>query len=70
MGNLLEEISHKLLNRFSSNLVCEVMYMKGIKHVNLVQISPVVVEIEVVENSNLAVPVNNTLMYYMSFLSC
>ena len=38
-------ISRKLLGRFSSNLVCKVMYMEGIKYVNLMEIGPVVIEI-------------------------
>ena len=33
--------------------------MKGIKYVNFIEISVVVIEIRVVENSELAVPVNN-----------
>ena len=61
--------SHKLINRFSSNLVCKVVYIKGIKYIILVQISPVVLEIQGVENGNLVVPVNNTLEYHLSFLA-
>ena len=33
--------SCKLLNRLSSNLVCKVVYMEGIKYVNLIEIGPV-----------------------------
>ena len=35
--------------------------MDGIKQVKLIEIDPVVIEIRGVENSDLAVPVNNTL---------
>ena len=42
--------------------------MEGIKYVNLIEISPVVIEIQGVENGELAVPVNNTLVYHMAFL--
>ena len=45
LGNFQEQISQELLSRFSSNLVCKVVYMKGIQYVNLVQIGPVVPEI-------------------------
>ena len=34
--------------------------MEEIKYVNLIEISPVVIEIQGVENSELVVPVNNT----------
>ena len=37
-------ITCKLLIQFSSNLVCKV-YMEGINYVNLIEISPVVIEI-------------------------
>ena len=45
--------------------------MEGIKYVNydLIEISPVVIEIQGVENGELAVPVNNTLVRYMAFLA-
>ena len=33
--------SYKLLSRLSSNLVCKVVYMEGIKYVNLIEIGPV-----------------------------
>ena len=65
MGSFQEQIFCKLLNGFPSNLV----YMKSIKYVNLVQISPVVFKIQEVENSVLAVPVNNTLVCHTSFLA-
>ena len=45
IGNFQKHISCKLLSRFSSNLVCDVVYMEGIKYVNLIEISPVVIEI-------------------------
>ena len=43
--------------------------MEGIKYVNLIEIGPVVIEIRGVENSDLAVPANNTLVHHMSFLA-
>ena len=43
--------------------------MEGIKCVKLMEISPVVIEIRGVENSELAVPVNNALMSHMAFLA-
>ena len=43
--------------------------MEGIKYVNFIEISLVVVEIRGVENSMLAVPVNNTLVCHMAFLA-
>ena len=58
-----------VLSRFSSNLVCKVVYMKGIKYVNLIEIGPVVIEIQGVENGDLVVPVNNTLVCRTSFLA-
>ena len=45
------------------------MYMEGIKHVNLMEISPVVIEIQGVENSELLATVNNTLVCHTSFLA-
>ena len=45
------------------------MYMEGIKYVNLIEIGPVVIEIRGVENGDLVVPVNNTLVCHMSFLA-
>ena len=41
---------------------CKVVYMQGIKYVNLIEIGLVVIEMCVVENGDLAVPVNNTLV--------
>ena len=43
-------------------------YIQGIKYVNMIEISAVVIEIQGVENSELAVPVNNTLVCRMAFL--
>ena len=43
--------------------------MEGIKYVNLIEIGPVVIEIWGVENGDLAVPVNNMLVYRTSFLA-
>ena len=43
--------------------------MEGIKHVNLIEIIPVVIEIRGVENGNLAVPVNDTVVCHMAFLA-
>ena len=43
--------------------------MEGIrKCVNLIEISPAVIEIQGVENGDLVVPVNNTLVCCTSFL--
>ena len=43
--------------------------MEGIKYVNLIDISPVVIEIQGVENGKLANPVNNTLVSHTAFLA-
>ena len=43
--------------------------MKGIKYVNLIEIGPVVIEIQGAENGELAVPVNNTLVSHTAFLA-
>ena len=43
--------------------------MEGIKYVNLIEIGPVVIEIRGVENGELAVPVNNTLVSHTTFLA-
>ena len=43
--------------------------MEGIKYVNLIEIRPVVIEIQGVENGKLAVPVNNTLVSHTAFLA-
>ena len=69
MGNFQEYISRELLGRFLSDLVYKVAYMEGIKYENLIEISPVVVEISGVENGVLAVPVYNTLVCHTAFLA-
>ena len=42
--------------------------MEGIKYVNLIEIGAVVIEIQGVENGELAVHVNNTLVRHTAFL--
>ena len=46
-----------------------IAYMEGIRCVNFIDVTPVVKEIQGVENIELAVPVNNTLVYHTAFLS-
>ena len=43
--------------------------MNGIKYVNLIEIGLVVIEIKVVENGKLAVPINNALVCHTAFLA-
>ena len=43
--------------------------MEGIKYVNLIETGPVIIEIQGVENGELAVPVNNTLVHHTVFLA-
>ena len=43
--------------------------MVGIKYMNLIEISPVVIEIRGTENGELAVAVNNTLVCHTAFLA-
>ena len=43
--------------------------MEGIKYVNLIEIDQVVIEIRGVKNSELAVPVNNTLVRHTTYLA-
>ena len=43
--------------------------MEDIKYVNFIEISPVIIGIQGVKNSDLAVPVNNTLVHHMAFLA-
>ena len=43
--------------------------MESITYVNLIEIDPVVIEIQGIENGKLAVPVNNTLVHYTAFLA-
>ena len=42
--------------------------MEGIKYINLIEIGPVIIEIRGVENGELTVPVNNTLVCHTAFL--
>ena len=42
---IFKNVYLKLLNQFHSNVVCKVVYMEGIKCVNLIEIGPVVIEI-------------------------
>ena len=42
--------------------------MEGIEYVNLIEISPVVIETQGVENGKLVVPVNNTLVHHTALL--
>ena len=67
--NFQERIFQKLLSWFPLNSVCQVVYMESIKYINLIEIDCVVIEIWGVENGDLAVPVNNTLVCHMSFLA-
>ena len=43
--------------------------MEGIKYVKFTEIGPVVIGIQGVENSELTVPVNNTLVCHTAFLA-
>ena len=43
--------------------------MEGIKYVNLIKSGLVVIEIRGAENSELVVPVNNTLVHHTAFLA-
>ena len=43
--------------------------MEGIKYVNLIEIGPVIIEIQGAENGELAVPVNSTLVSHTAFLA-
>ena len=43
--------------------------MEHIKYVNLIEIGPVVIEIQGVENGELAIPENNTLVHHTGFLA-
>ena len=43
--------------------------MEGINYVNLVEICPVIIEIQGVENFELVVPINNTLVRHTAFLA-
>ena len=48
-------------------MVCRVAYIEDINHVNVIAIGPVVIEIREVENGELVVPVNNTLVCHTAF---
>ena len=43
--------------------------MEDIKYVNLIEISPVVIEIRGAEKGELTAPVNKTLVHHMVFLA-
>ena len=43
--------------------------MEGIKYLNLIEISPVVIEIQGIQNVDLVAPVNNRLACHTSFLA-
>ena len=43
--------------------------MEGIKYVNLIEIGSVVIEIRGVENGELVIPVNNTLVHHTALLA-
>ena len=43
--------------------------MEGLNYMNLIEIGPVVIEIRGVENGELAVSVNNTLVHHTAFLA-
>ena len=43
--------------------------MEGIKYMNLIEIEPVVTEIQGIEKGELAVPVNNILVNHTAFLA-
>ena len=68
-GAIFMNTSHKLLGRLLSNSVCRVACTEGIKYMNLIEISPVIIEIWGVENGKLAVPVNNMLVRHTAFLA-
>ena len=70
IGQFQKHIFQKLICRCPSNLVCKVVYTEAIKYVKLIEISLVVREIRGVENGNLVVPVNNTLVCRMSSRYC
>ena len=42
--------------------------MEGLKYVNLIEISPVVIEIRGADNGELLAPMNNTLVCHIAFL--
>ena len=54
---------------FPATLVCKVAYIEGIKYVNLIEIGLVDLEIRGIENGELVVLVNNTLVCHMALLA-
>ena len=69
IGQFLEMYISPTTKSIFSNLVCKVVYMEGIKYVNLIEIILVVIKIREVENGDLVVPINSTLVCHMSFLA-
>ena len=67
-GAIFRNTISRTTGLFFSNLLCRVTYIEGIQYVNLLEISLVVIEIRDVENSELVVPVNNTLVHHTAFL--
>ena len=61
-------ISRKLPGEFPSKLMCSVACMEDIKYVSLIEISKMVIKIHGVENGELLVPINNTLVHQHGFL--
>ena len=43
--------------------------MEHIKYIDLIEIGPVIIEIQGVENGELVVPVDNTLVCHIAFLA-
>ena len=43
--------------------------MKGIKYINLIEIGQLVIEVQGIENGELAVSVNNILVHHTAFLA-
>ena len=68
-ANFQRHISRELLGQFPSNLARGIACMEDIKYVNLIEISLMVIEIWGVESSELAVPINNTLVRHTTFLA-
>ena len=68
-ANFQRHISRELLGQFPSNFACRIACMEDIKYVNMIEIGPVVIEIWGVESSELAFPINNTLVCHTAFLA-
>ena len=49
--------------------ICRITHMEDVKYENLIEISSVVIEIRGIENGNLVVTVNNTLVHCTAFLA-